>query len=81
MANVKICDKCKKVIPSGERWVEGTNYPIKKKGIKFIINKQTVEILVTIQLKCGNNLDLCNKCGFKMIYKIARDDKNEPKTH
>ena len=67
MSTIKQCDKCKKIILTDKGlWDSEQSYNVDggKKSIK--IRKQDVEVHVQIKLGCGDHLDLCNQCAFKI---------------
>ncbi len=78
MASCKICDKCKQIItPEMEDDADtrswNTSYG-SKIGISHpaIINKQKVAFLIRIYLECGDPLDLCSTCGWKLIKRYIK---------
>lgn len=80
MSTVKVCDKCGRTITpkhdestrtsSWEGYHEYNIIPTKK---ELKINKQFLQVCVTLKLACGDSFDLCHDCGFKVINHYLKD--------
>lgn len=71
MATIKICDKCQKEISIDKPhsyWEGNREYILEntKKG-DVEIDGQEVVVDVKIRKVCGESLDLCNNCGYRII--------------